>query len=168
MSEEPMFAGLKKKSKKTRVNFEDIELEGNAGTTTQSLGSDSIKREEDELDTGIAKPGDEAPAAIATDEAPADGDMFADLKKKSKKKKAIPMDLEEVMGSTGEADATPAASADADMGEFGDLKKKKKSSKKKAAFDLEAFEKEVCFKGLLNHSNVAILTCFDYSKDWTS
>jgi translation initiation factor 2 subunit 2 len=29
------------------------------------------------------------------------------------------------------------------MGEFGDLKKKKKSSKKKAAFDLEAFEKEV-------------------------
>jgi translation initiation factor 2 subunit 2 len=29
------------------------------------------------------------------------------------------------------------------MGEFGDIKKKKKSSKKKAAFDLEAFEKEV-------------------------
>lgn len=29
------------------------------------------------------------------------------------------------------------------MGDFGDLKKKKKSSKKKAAFDIEAFEKEV-------------------------
>ena len=39
--------------------------------------------------------------------------------------------------------ATPAESADADLGEFGDIKKKKKSSKKKAAFDLEAFEKEV-------------------------
>jgi len=46
--------------------------------------------------------------------------------------------------ATPEAEtATPAESADADLGEFGDIKKKKKSSKKKAAFDLEAFEKEV-------------------------
>jgi hypothetical protein len=31
-----------------------------------------------------------------------------------------------------------------ELGDFADLKKKKKSSKKKAAFDMEAFAKEVC------------------------
>ena len=38
--------------------------------------------------------------------------------------------------------AAPAAPAGDDL-DFSDLKKKKKSSKKKAAFDLEAFEKEL-------------------------
>lgn len=44
------------------------------------------------------------------------------------------------------SDAAPATATDAglDLGDgFGDLKKKKKSGKKKAAFDLEAFEKEI-------------------------
>lgn len=46
------------------------------------------------------------------------------------------------------------------MGDFGDLKKKKKSSKKKAAFDIEAFEKEVSsFRiALLSRSQLIVRT----------
>ena len=46
------------------------------------------------------------------------------------------------------------------MGDFGDLKKKKKSSKKKAAFDIEAFEKEVSGfqSSLLSRSQLIVRT----------
>ncbi|KAI5117903.1 hypothetical protein M0805_003599 [Coniferiporia weirii] len=68
---------------------------------------------------------------------------FSDMKKK-KKKKELPLDLVEDSGTStpvvkeGEDGAAPADDLD-----FSDLKKKKKSAKKKAAFDLEAFEREL-------------------------
>jgi len=68
--------------------------------------------------------------------------MFGDLKKK-KKKKEIPMDLGDDSGTSTPADAAPAAAAGGDDLDFSDLKKKKKSGKKKTAFDLDAFEKEL-------------------------
>jgi len=73
--------------------------------------------------------------------------MFGDLKKK-KKKKEIPMDFGDdsgtstpTSGSSGAVAAeVPIATEDLD---FSDMKKKKKSVKKKATFDMEAFEKEL-------------------------
>jgi len=90
--------------------------------------------------------------------------MFGDLKKK-KKKKDIPLDLVNLLnhrplswttdvrflpqGDDGSGASTPTTSVPAitlgtseDL-DFSELKKKKKSSKKKATFDLEAFEKEL-------------------------
>ncbi|KAI5455047.1 translation initiation factor eIF-2 beta subunit [Naganishia albida] len=134
-AEEPMFAGLKKKSKKAKVNFDDF-MSQDAPTTAADVASATVAEEAKEMDAGGAAPAD-APAAD-------DGtDMFADLKKKSKKKKKeIPLDLE--ASTPGDATPTTETTADAgEMGDFGDLKKKKKSSKKKAAFDIEAFEKEI-------------------------
>lgn len=69
---------------------------------------------------------------------------FSDLKKK-KKKKEIPSDLGEEGSSTPatkEANGNGEAAAGDDL-DFSDLKKKKKSTKKKAALDLEAFEREL-------------------------
>ncbi|KAG8894700.1 hypothetical protein FRB99_001043, partial [Tulasnella sp. 403] len=66
---------------------------------------------------------------------------FGEVKKK-KKKKDIPLDLGE-----GEASMPPVgedgAAAGDELADFSDLKKKKKKSAKKAAFDIEAFEKEL-------------------------
>ena len=59
-------------------------------------------------------------------------EIFSGLKKKSKKKK----DVSEA------TDEQPAVGVGDDE-DFGELKKKKKSSKKKANFDLEAFDKEL-------------------------
>ncbi|TEB32759.1 hypothetical protein FA13DRAFT_1731269 [Coprinellus micaceus] len=66
--------------------------------------------------------------------------MFGDVKKK-KKKKEIPLDF----GDDNSGTATPSGEAAAEGGadDFGDLKKKKKGKKAKAAFDLDAFEKEL-------------------------
>jgi hypothetical protein len=82
-AEEPMFAGLKKKSKKAKVNFDEIDLEGgeDKAVTPANIASETIAQAEEKLDAG------DAPVA-------AEEDMFADLKKKpKKKKKEIPMDL---------------------------------------------------------------------------
>jgi hypothetical protein len=89
-AEEPMFAGLKKKSKKAKVNFDDLELNNqDAPNTAADAATASVADAEKKIDAG----GDgSAPAdAPAAD----DGvDMFADLKKKTKKKKKeIPLDL---------------------------------------------------------------------------
>ena len=80
-AEEPMFAGLKKKSKKAKVNFDDIELEGaeDKAVTPADVAGETVAQAEEKLDTA---------------EPAAEEDMFADLKKKNKKKKKeIPMDL---------------------------------------------------------------------------
>lgn len=84
--EEPMFAGIKKKSKKAKVNFDEIELEGaeDKAITPANVASETIAQAEENLDAGKAD--ESAPAA--------EEDLFADLKKKpKKKKKEIPMDL---------------------------------------------------------------------------
>lgn len=90
VAEEPMFAGLKKKSKKAKVNFDDAELTNqDAANTAADAASSSVADAEKKIDAG----GD----GSAPTDAPAadDGvDMFADLKKKTKKKKKeIPLDL---------------------------------------------------------------------------
>ncbi|KAJ9126622.1 hypothetical protein QFC24_001651 [Naganishia onofrii] len=136
-AEEPMFAGLKKKSKKAKVNFDDF-MSQDAPTTAADAATATIAESEEKIDAG-EEGGAPADAPAADD----GGDMFADLKKKSKKKKKeIPLDLE--ASTPGDATPTEDTTAEAgEMGDFGDLKKKKKSSKKKAAFDIEAFEKEI-------------------------
>jgi hypothetical protein len=83
-AEEPMFVGLKKKSKKAKVNFDDF-MSQDAPTTAADVASATVAKEEKEIDAGEGAAPADAPAA--------DDDMFADLKRKSKKKKAIPLDL---------------------------------------------------------------------------
>jgi translation initiation factor 2 subunit 2 len=87
-AEEPMFAGLKKKSKKAKVNFDDF-MSQDAPTTAADAATATIAESEEKIDAG-EEGGAPADAPAADD----GGDMFADLKKKSKKKKKeIPLDL---------------------------------------------------------------------------
>ncbi|PWN41179.1 hypothetical protein IE81DRAFT_183760 [Ceraceosorus guamensis] len=78
--------------------------------------------------------------------------MFGGLKKKSKKKKAIPADLDfdapapSAEGAPPTETTTAADGAEGGDLDFGDMKKKPKKSKK-AGFDLEAFEKELQDEG---------------------
>ncbi|KAM0789629.1 hypothetical protein ACM66B_000433 [Microbotryomycetes sp. NB124-2] len=160
-----LFAGMKKKSKKSskKVNFDELELDAPQPPASQDAA-------EPTNDEALSAP---APAAITTDSAPtAAGDDldFSDLKKKKKSKKVVRIasddELEddqpqgprvrktdklgnEIIDDDEPAPASALASsrdeADATgMDEFADLKKKKKKSgSKKAAFDMEAFEKEL-------------------------
>ncbi|EJD01897.1 uncharacterized protein FOMMEDRAFT_141127 [Fomitiporia mediterranea MF3/22] len=97
------------------------------------------KKKEIPMDLGTEGSGASTPA-----EGAATPDLdFSDLKKK-KKKREIPLDLGEDSGaSTPVAKEGDDGTAPAEDLDFSDLKKKKKSTKKKAAFDLEAFEREL-------------------------
>ncbi|THG99389.1 hypothetical protein EW026_g2946 [Hermanssonia centrifuga] len=126
MSEEQLFdPSLKKRKKKDLID--DVATNGDSvdmGPKTVHEQMAQSGREEGE--DGDKKEDDELKA------------MFGDLKKK-KKKKDIPLDLPEEASGT----STPVAGAADDL-DFSDLKKKKKSSsKRKVAFDMEAFEKEL-------------------------
>ncbi|TFY63308.1 hypothetical protein EVG20_g6371 [Dentipellis fragilis] len=149
-SEEPMFdPSLKKRSKKKQVAFSEDPLGADADPTTPAPALDDIMTNGDAVDLGPKtvheqmKQNGTAGANVADAPEPKEDDefkaMFGDLKKK-KKKKDIPMDLGDDGSGTSTPVGVPAATEDLD---FSDLKKKKKSSKKKAAFDLEAFEKEL-------------------------
>ncbi|KAA1474535.1 hypothetical protein DENSPDRAFT_841135 [Dentipellis sp. KUC8613] len=149
-SEEPMFdPSLKKRSKKKQVAFSEDPLGADADPTTPAPALDDTTTNGDAVDLGPKtvheqmKQNGTAGADVADAPEPKEEDefkaMFGDLKKK-KKKKDIPMDLGEDGSGTSTPVGAPAATEDLD---FSDLKKKKKSSKKKAAFDLEAFEKEL-------------------------
>jgi translation initiation factor 2 subunit 2 len=114
----------------TTINGEAVDL---GPTTAHELMKDAIssKKEKEEEDFKA---------------------MFSDMKKK-KKKKEIPMDFGDETTSTpvipppaAEIAPAPAAATEGpavDDLDFSDMKKKKKSTKKKANFDLEAFEKEL-------------------------
>jgi len=155
MSGEPLFdPSLKKRSKKKQVAFSEDPLGADADPTVPAPSFD---------DTTTAGDVDFGPKTVHEQmkQSEADGDdiaseqkevkeeddfkaMFGDLKKK-KKKKDIPLDF----GDDGSGTSTPTTNAPTaplnpseDL-DFSDLKKKKKSSKKKATFDLEAFEKEL-------------------------
>lgn len=81
--EEPLFAGLKKKSKKAKVNFDDIDLAGGEDkpVTSANVATETVAQAEEQADADAGEGEGE--------------DMFADLKKKSKKKKKeIPLDLD--------------------------------------------------------------------------
>ncbi|KAG8744101.1 hypothetical protein FRC10_010782 [Ceratobasidium sp. 414] len=144
-TEEPLFDPSLKKRKKKKVVFpEDVpgadvaeEPEAPAAPApAETVPGPSILK-------ATETNGDGAPTA---DDKPADEDlnaMFGDLKKKKKKKTDIPLgpDLDEGVPTPASGDATPAGVDE--FADFGDIKKKKKKPGKKAAFDLEAFEKEL-------------------------
>lgn len=89
-AEEPMFAGLKKKSKKAKVNFDDADfMNQDAPTTAADAATATISEAEKKIDAG-----EEGGVPVDAPAADDGADMFADLKKKSKKKKKeIPLDL---------------------------------------------------------------------------
>ncbi|KAL0566792.1 translation initiation factor eIF-2 beta subunit [Marasmius crinis-equi] len=144
MSEAPLFDPSLKKRKKKAVQFTEDPLGADADPTTPAPETiDSTTTTGEKVDLGPQTAHEkmlEEQAQEGKKEGGGEDDdfkaMFGDLKKK-KKKKEVPMDLGDDAGS---GTATPQATEDLD---FSDIKKKKKSSKKKAAFDLEAFEKEL-------------------------
>ncbi|KIJ91226.1 hypothetical protein K443DRAFT_504273 [Laccaria amethystina LaAM-08-1] len=148
MSEEPLFDPSLKKRKKKTVAFTEDPLGADADPTApppESIDGTTING--DPVDLG---PTTAHERMKEEKDKPADDDfkaMFGDIKKK-KKKKEIPMDFGEDSGTstpatTAEPTTTAAATITPDDLDFSDIKKKKKSTKKKAAFDLEAFEKEL-------------------------
>ncbi|VDC07015.1 unnamed protein product [Peniophora sp. CBMAI 1063] len=155
MADEPMFdPSLKKRSKKKQVAFTEDPLGAEADPTDPvpvpiadetstgekvDLGPKTAHEQMKEAEEGGAAAESGATELKEDDEFKA---MFGDLKKK-KKKKEIPLDLGDEGSGTATPTAAPAAGAAVEDLDFSDLKKKKKSSKKKAAFDLEAFEKEL-------------------------
>jgi len=156
MSAEPLFdPSLKKRSKKKQVAFTEDPLGADADPTVPAPSLDNTTTGEDVVDLGPKTVHEQmkqsevgvddiAPERSEVKEEEDFKAMFGDLKKK-KKKKDIPLDL----GDDGSGASTPTTSVPAttlgtseDL-DFSELKKKKKSSKKKATFDLEAFEKEL-------------------------
>ncbi|KAK7680394.1 hypothetical protein QCA50_016634 [Cerrena zonata] len=138
MSEEPLFDPSLKKRKKKTVAFSEDPLGAEADPTTPAPATiDDTTTNGEAVDMGPKT----AHELMKGNEGAEDDfkAMFGDLKKK-KKKKDIPMDLPEDASGTSTPVAAPAAGDDLD---FSDLKKKKKGGKKKAALDMEAFEKEL-------------------------
>ncbi|KAK1230043.1 translation initiation factor eIF-2 beta subunit [Marasmius sp. AFHP31] len=140
MSEEPLFDPSLKKRKKKAVQFTEDPLGAEADPTTPAPETiDNVTTTGEKVDLG---PQTAHEAMQQNDgEKKEDDDlkaMFGDMKKK-KKKKELPMDLGEADSGT----STPKEATATEDLDFSDIKKKKKSSKKKAAFDLEAFEKEL-------------------------
>ncbi|PAV18176.1 eukaryotic translation initiation factor 2 beta [Pyrrhoderma noxium] len=161
-SEEPLFdPSLKKKKKKKTVAFTEDPLGADADPTTPAPLEDDdaptaherMKQSDLEKDNEAKKKkkkeipmdlGEEGSGTSTPAEAPADDLDFSDIKKKKKKK--VPLDLDLDSGTSTPVDGSAPAATGATPGDdfdFSDLKKKKKTSKKKAAFDLEAFEKEL-------------------------
>ncbi|KAK4054095.1 translation initiation factor eIF-2 beta subunit [Microbotryomycetes sp. JL201] len=164
-----LFAGMKKKSKKSsskKVNFDELELDApqppasqDAGeptpdealsaappsTTTEAAGSGAG----DDLDFSDLKKKKKSKKTVriaSDDELEDDQPREQRVRKTDKLGNEIIDDDEEpassALASSGSgADASAAGDG---MDEFADLKKKKKKSgSKKAAFDMEAFEKEL-------------------------
>ncbi|KAG6876429.1 hypothetical protein C0993_003190 [Termitomyces sp. T159_Od127] len=136
-SEEPLFDPSLKKRKKKTVAFTEDPLGPDADPTAPAPDHiDPTTVTGDAVDLGpkttheLIKQDDDFKA------------MFGDMKKK-KKKKEIPLDLGDDSGASTPAAEGAAPAITADDLDFSDIKKKKKSSKKKAAFDLDAFEKEI-------------------------
>jgi len=156
-SEEPLFGPSLKKRKKKQVAFTEDPLGADADPTAPAPETiDNTTANGDAVDLGPAtahermKLNGDAEGAGEKKEDEEFKAMFGDMKKK-KKKKEIPMEFGDDSGTstpTTAPTAAPTSSAVApattteDL-DFSDIKKKKKSSKKKAAFDLEAFEKEL-------------------------
>jgi len=163
--DEPLFDPSLKKRKKKQVAFTEDPLGAEADPTKPAPETiDSTTLNGDAVDLGPTTAHEAMKATGDVDKKKEEDDfkaMFGDVKKK-KKKKEIPMDLADDSGtSTPTAAATEAAAptiAPEDL-DFSDIKKKKKSTKKKAAFDLDAFEKE------LNESKAKSSTAADDDDD---
>ncbi|EIW53213.1 eukaryotic translation initiation factor 2 beta [Trametes versicolor FP-101664 SS1] len=145
-SEEPLFDPSLKKRKKKTVAFSEDPLGADADPTTPAPADiDNVTTNGDKVDMGpttaheLMKQNETTGEEAEKKEEDDLKAMFGDLKKK-KKKKDIPLDLAEDNSGTSTPVVAAAPSEDLD---FSDLKKKKKKSSKKAALDLEAFEKEL-------------------------
>ncbi|CAD6893126.1 unnamed protein product [Tilletia controversa] len=158
-SEEPLFdPSLVKKKKKKVIILDEFDEELKKSSPAQDDSASAAAAETASAEAPAASASapaahaaasaEQTPAAADAAVAPAaapgdDGaELFDGLKKKSKKKKVMLLDLDE----GGEKSAEPAVGAaeggaEGDL-DFGDLKKKTKKSKKKT-FDLDAFEKEL-------------------------
>jgi translation initiation factor 2 subunit 2 len=171
MTEEPLFDPSLKKRKKKNVVFIEDPLGADADPTKpapETIDSTTINGEAVDLGPSTAH---ELMKSNKQKEEEDFKAMFGDMKKK-KKKKEIPMDFVRLLDSFIEpiiillflqytqgddsgpsesaislpAEIAPAATEGTttiDDLDFSDMKKKKKSNKKKANFDLEAFEKEL-------------------------
>lgn len=164
-SEEPLFDPSLKKRKKKQVAFTEDPLGAEADPTAPAPDTiDSTTLNGDAVDLGPATAHERMKANGSEDAEKKKEDddfkaMFADVKKK-KKKKEIPMELDDSGTSTpipSEGTVAPVIASD-DL-DFSDIKKKKKSTKKKTAFDLDAFEKE------LNDSKAKSSTAADYEEE---
>ncbi|TFK32253.1 translation initiation factor [Crucibulum laeve] len=155
-SEEPLFDPSLKKRKKKIVAFTEDPLGADADPTVPAPDTiDTTTISGEKVDLGPVTAHERMKAELGDDAEPKNEKeekddlkaMFGDLKKK-KKKKEIPMDFGDDSGTSTPAPESstsapaPSAAIPDDL-DFSDLKKKKKSSKKKATFDLEAFEKEL-------------------------
>jgi len=138
-TEEPLFDPSLKKRKKKKVIFDEDPLGADGAEEPEAPAAPAAP--EAAPGPSILKPAEPAAEPNVEEDFNA---MFGDLKKK-KKKKEIPLDLDLDEGAPTPAsgDATPATGGGDELADFGDLKKKKKKGSKKAAFDLEAFEKEL-------------------------
>jgi len=136
---------LVKKKKKKVIDLDDFDAElkksskpapAPAAEAPAVITSTTTSEAPAESTPNVASEGAATGAAGEGEE----GDLFGGLKKKSKKKKALPLDLDEAAEKAEPAaEAAAAPEGDAD---FGELKKKPKKSKKKT-FDLDAFEREL-------------------------
>ncbi|KIM41308.1 hypothetical protein M413DRAFT_445340 [Hebeloma cylindrosporum] len=158
MSEEPLFDPSLKKRKKKNVVFIEDPLGADADPTKpapETIESTTVNGEA--VDLGPTTAHELMSKSGASEAKPEKKDkeeedykaMFGDMKKK-KKKKEIPMDFGDDSGTSTpvkvaeeNAPAADGPTITADDIDFSDMKKKKKSSKKKANFDLDAFEKEI-------------------------
>ncbi|GAA5825620.1 hypothetical protein JCM5353_007509 [Sporobolomyces roseus] len=152
-----IFSGMKKKKKSSSKKTVDLDAFDVDAASPSAPSNDATSNSTATDQTSVPTPGDAA--AVEAD--------FADLKKKTKKKKSVRIDsdaedaeeMEEQNPKSrkridklgNEIDDEPVdnqisaevtAVDSSGMDEFSDLKKKKKKSSKKA-FDLEAFEKEL-------------------------
>lgn len=152
-----IFSGMKKKKKSSSKKTVDLDAFDVDAASPSAPSNDATSNSTATDQTSVPTPGDAA--AVEAD--------FADLKKKTKKKKSVRIDsdaedaeeIEEQKPKSrkridklgNEIDDEPVdnqisaevtAVDSSGMDEFSDLKKKKKKSSKKA-FDLEAFEKEL-------------------------
>lgn len=165
---EDIFAGMKKKKKSKKVNFDE---EAEATPVAAPVAAPAVSAAPVSSPVTPTEKVVSTPAPVT--EAPVEeGDLdFSDLKKK-KKKKAVRIALSDDeeddssavkmvrkvdnMGNESFAPAEPEAAVEGEGGEFADLKKKKKKGSKKAAFD--EFEKELEAQAEAGESSSAVAT----------
>ncbi|KAE8224109.1 hypothetical protein CF319_g2944 [Tilletia indica] len=151
-SEEPLFdPSLVKKKKKKVIILDEFDEELKKSTPAQEESTPvapapAAAEPESSPAASASAPAESekdvaAPAASAKDAADEGPELFDGLKKKSKKKKVLILDLDEGGDKAEPAAGATEGGAEGDL-DFGDLKKKTKKSKKKT-FDLDAFEKEL-------------------------
>ncbi|GAA5867138.1 hypothetical protein JCM8547_006251 [Rhodosporidiobolus lusitaniae] len=146
-----IFAGMKKKSKKSKkINLDDLDLDGpapgapsnDAASVNASATDAPPAAADDDLDFASLKRKKKKSVRIDSDDEDLEATAAAVKKSKAKVDKLGNELVEEDDAPAAAGSAVPLKAEDDGADEFADLKKKRKKSSKKA-FDLEAFEKEL-------------------------